>query len=135
MIGYVVFKPEAAIDPNPVDNVVVGTTSEIIASKLAEALTAKGVKFYGAYWCTHCEDQKEMFGSALEKLNYVECAIPGQQGQVKECTDAGVSSYPTWIFPDGSIQTGVMSFEQLAERAGISLDEVTPEVTVIEVVQ
>ena len=30
--------------------------------ELAEYLTQRGAKFYGASWCHHCQDQKELFG-------------------------------------------------------------------------
>lgn len=28
----------------------------------AKCLSEKGVKFYGAFWCSHCANQKAMFG-------------------------------------------------------------------------
>ncbi len=43
---------------------------------LAQCLATKGTKFYGAYWCPHCQNQKLAFGSrATRELPYVECAI------------------------------------------------------------
>ena len=39
------------------------STPEQIA--LAEHLSAKGAKFYGAYWCSFCRKQREMFGAGL----------------------------------------------------------------------
>ena len=32
---------------------------------LAQCLTAKGVKMYGAYWCSHCQNQKKAFGDVV----------------------------------------------------------------------
>ena len=29
---------------------------------LAQCLTDKGAKFYGAFWCSHCQEQKAEFG-------------------------------------------------------------------------
>jgi hypothetical protein len=66
----------------------------------AQCLTDKGVKMYGAYWCPHCKSQKELFGSSFSKVDYVECT-----DKVKECEAAGVTSYPTWIFPDETVGT------------------------------
>ena len=37
------------------------STPEQIA--LAEHLKAKGAKFYGAYWCSFCFKQRNMFGA------------------------------------------------------------------------
>src|SRR3989304_10580480 len=81
---------------------------------LAQCLTAKGVKMYGAYWCSHCQNQKKEFGSSWQYASYVECALPGNQGQTKECEDAGIKGYPTWVFPGGKQLPGEQSFETLA---------------------
>ncbi|MFQ5851026.1 MAG: vitamin K epoxide reductase family protein [Candidatus Binatia bacterium] len=35
---------------------------------LAEHLTKGGAKFYGAYWCPHCENQKRIFGASAYRL-------------------------------------------------------------------
>jgi glutaredoxin len=86
---------------------------------LAECLTEKGVKMYGAEWCSHCQKQKKIFGTAFERVDYVECTVAGNpRAQARECSDAGVESYPTWIFADGSRETGQRSFEDLAFRGG-----------------
>lgn len=85
---------------------------------LAECLTEKGVKMYGAYWCPHCQKQKKLFGKAFEKVTYVECAVPGDpRSQTQACKDADIQSYPTWVFPDDKRVTGEQSLTQLAERA------------------
>jgi len=90
--------------------------------KLAQCLTEKGVKFYGASWCPHCAEQKRMFGKSMSYVDYVECAVPGnQRGQTKACDDAGIESYPTWIFPDGSRVTGEQLPSALAEKSGCEL--------------
>src|SRR5580698_9410273 len=68
----------------------------------AQCLNAKGAKMYGAFWCPHCADQKELFGSSFQYVNYVECGIKGSRAIATACTDAQVKNYPTWIFADGS---------------------------------
>jgi|SRR5688572_10634363 len=84
---------------------------------LAQCLTDKGAKFYGAYWCPHCAAQKKLFGKAMSKVTYVECAIPGDSNaQTKACKDAGITGYPTWVFADGSRANGEVSLVSLAER-------------------
>lgn len=86
---------------------------------LAQCLAENGVTMYGAYWCPHCAKQKKTFGKAFRFVDYVECAIPGnQRAQTQECKDAGISSYPTWEFADGARVTGEMTLVALAERAG-----------------
>ena len=63
----------------------------------AQCLTDEGMTFYGAYWCPHCQDQKEMFGDAMQYVNYVECDPGGENADPEACVAAGVEYYPTWI--------------------------------------
>ena len=85
--------------------------------KLAQCLSEKGVKFYGAYWCPHCKEQKELFGSAVKSLPYVECALINSDEQTKACRDENITSYPTWVFSDGTRKTGTIPLDELAEKA------------------
>lgn len=86
---------------------------------LAQCLSDKGVVMYGAYWCPHCANQKEMFASAWDAVSYVECAQPGNpRAQTKECQDADIEGYPTWVFPDGARLSGERQLAELAEKAG-----------------
>ena len=86
----------------------------------AKCLTDKGAKFYGAYWCPHCNNQKKLFGDSIKYVTYVECAIEGSNDQVKECTDAGITGYPTWII-NSKQYPGEQTFEKLAELTGCKL--------------
>ncbi len=47
---------------------------------LAEHLTKTEAKFYGASWCPHCNEQKQLFGSSGKRIPYVECSPGGAQG-------------------------------------------------------
>ena len=86
---------------------------------LAQCLSEKGAKFYGAYWCPHCAAQKKAFGKSIKYVNYIECAIPGDaQAQTQVCKDAGITGYPTWVFADGSRLSGEVSLVSLAEKTG-----------------
>ncbi len=87
----------------------------------AKCLTENGVKFYGAYWCLHCTNQKEMFGKSFKYLKSVECSLPNNAGQTKECSDADIKGYPTWEFKDGQRMSGKLSFEQLSQLSGCKL--------------
>lgn len=84
----------------------------------AACLEEKGAKFYGAFWCSACDQQKQLFGKSEKKLPYVECSPNNRQGQLPVCVDADIQGYPTWEFADGERQTGVLDFETLAERTG-----------------
>lgn len=88
----------------------------------AKCLTDKGAKMYGASWCSHCQNQKQMFGASVEFAPYVECAS-ADGGQTKVCTDAGIQGYPTWKFADGSENVGEASLQKLSEATGCPLPE------------
>jgi hypothetical protein len=85
-----------------------------VARALADHLVHSGVKFYGAQWCPHCQQQKALFGSAAKHLPYIECS-PGGVGtpQAQVCNDMGIKSYPTWII-NGQRVEEVLSMTDLA---------------------
>ncbi len=87
---------------------------------LAEHLTKIGAKEYGAYWCSHCHEQKELFGKqAFSRINYIECDEKGKNAQPQLCKDAGVKGFPTWEI-NGQFYLGVQSLEKLADVSGYS---------------
>ncbi len=90
---------------------------------LARCLGEKSATFYGAFWCSHCQEQKKMFGNSAELLPYVECSSPDGKSQLQACIDVGIQSYPTWIFADGSREVGEKTPQFLAEKTGCTLPE------------
>jgi hypothetical protein len=86
----------------------------------AKCLSDRGVIMYGAYWCSHCQNQKEMFGSSWKYVTYVECSLPNRAGQTKECQEKGISGYPTWDIRN-ELHSGELSFAKLAELTGCEL--------------
>jgi hypothetical protein len=87
----------------------------------AQCLSAKGVKFYGTFWCPHCMEQKRMFGQSKAYLPYIECSTPDGNSQTPICQQANITGYPTWDFPDGSRVPGTLTFEVLAQKTGCVL--------------
>ncbi len=87
----------------------------------AQCLKDKGVIFYGAFWCPHCQATKRMFGSSQRLLPYTECSTPNGQDQLQVCKDAGVQSYPTWVFPDGTRLNGERTMAELSSASGCQL--------------
>jgi hypothetical protein len=88
----------------------------------AQCIGASGTKMYGLYWCTHCKEQEELFGSSFQYIPYVECGIKGQaHGEQESCKAAGVKQFPTWEFPNKERHEGVYSLPVLAEKTGCSL--------------
>ena len=84
---------------------------------LAEHLEATGAKYYGAFWCPNCQDQRRMFGRSADRLPYVECSPNGRSGLVAfECVAAEISGYPTWIINGRRFQQ-VLSIEELGRHS------------------
>jgi hypothetical protein len=87
---------------------------------LARCLRDHGVKMYGAWWCPHCQDQKEAFGASFEYVPYVECGVKGDpHAQSQVCKDEQINHYPTWQFPPtGERVDRVFTLEELSDRTG-----------------
>mmetsp|Transcript_12734 Transcript_12734/g.24030 ORF Transcript_12734/g.24030 Transcript_12734/m.24030 type:complete len:84 (+) Transcript_12734:3205-3456(+) len=71
---------------------------------------------YGAFWCSHCLEQKEVFGKeAMENFPYVECFPAGWKKGTKEaaaCESNDVRGFPTWIINGEKIE-GDQTLEDL----------------------
>lgn len=87
----------------------------------AQCLGNKGAVFYGAFWCSHCQTQKKLFGSSAKLLPYVECSTADGRGQLQVCKDKNIDGYPTWEFADKSRLNGEISLSQLAEKTSCPL--------------
>lgn len=83
---------------------------------LAQCIADSGAQFYGAFWCPHCQDQKDLFGRAAKYLPYVECS-DNDRSQKQICANAGIEGYPTWVFVDGT-RANVLTKRELAQRTG-----------------
>src|SRR3989338_5071516 len=84
--------------------------------EFAQCLADKNVTMYGAEWCSHCQNEKNAFGSSFRLVPYVECPENPQ-----ECLAQKVDRYPTWIFPDGKKFVGEQGLQKLSEESGCSL--------------
>tara|TARA_Y100000310_G_scaffold298382_1_gene332297 strand:- start:222 stop:557 length:336 start_codon:yes stop_codon:yes gene_type:complete len=85
--------------------------------ELAKCITDKGAKFYGTFWCPHCAEQKQIFGSSIKYVDYIECSTKDKQ-QRPLCTQQGIETYPTWVFEGGQKINAVLSLDELAEKTG-----------------
>lgn len=85
---------------------------------LARHLTQVGAKEYGAFWCPHCHDQKELFGKeAAAELDYVECDPKGVNPRPQLCQAANIKGYPTWEIK-GQLYEGTQNLQKLADLTG-----------------
>ena len=100
---------------------LVSQSSSSKYDSFAQCITSKGMKMYGAFWCPHCQDQKKMFGNSIKYVNYIECSTSDGQGQIPECTLAGIQSYPTWELPGGAKKQGSLTLQELSVFTGCQL--------------
>ncbi len=89
----------------------------------ANCINNAGAKFYGAFWCPHCRNQKTLFGKSSKNLPYIECSTPDGNNQLAICDEADIESYPTWVFSDGSKENGELTLEKLAEKTNCKLPQ------------
>ena len=81
---------------------------------LAIHLADTGAKFYGAYWCPRCQEQKAVFEASAKRLPYVECSSGGRGSPLtKPCAAEKIKSYPTWVIKDQRY-TGLQTPRSLA---------------------
>lgn len=110
--------PANTKSPQPPKGWEITTESGPAEISLAEHLTAIGARKFGAYWCPHCYDQKQLFGKkAFEKVTYVECDPQGINPQPEVCSAAQIQGYPSWEI-NGEIYTGTKTLEQLSQISG-----------------
>lgn len=88
---------------------------EPAGDSFARCLTEKGAVMYGTDLCSHCQDQKRLFGSTFAAVTFVNCDYSAA------CKEKNVSRIPTWIFADGTRLEGKQPLERLAEMTGCRL--------------
>ena len=91
-----------------------GATAYQIA--LARHLTATKAVMYGAYWCPHCQEQKDLFGGASSMVPYIECDPKGTGARPDLCERAAITSFPTWVIGDQRLE-GARPLEELARAS------------------
>ncbi len=110
--------PKPSASPQPPKGWDISTTSGAAEMELAKYLTATGAKKYGAFWCPHCFEQKQLFGkTAFAEIDYIECDPQGQNPQREACIAAGIQCFPTWEI-DGKFYPGTKTLPELAELSG-----------------
>lgn len=94
--------------------------------EFATCIADSGATFFGAFWCPHCNEQKQLFGKSGKLLPYVECSNP-DQSQTAICIEKEITGYPTWELADGTRLSGVQSFAKLAEVTSCPLPANAPK--------
>ncbi len=96
---------------------------EIAAPNLvafAQALAAAGAKFYGAAWSADTAAQRQLFEDGGQLLPFVEVTNADRTPN-QIAIDNNITTYPTWVFADGSRLEGVQTLQVLSERAGVDI--------------
>ncbi|QDS93782.1 putative peptidyl-prolyl cis-trans isomerase [Roseimaritima multifibrata] len=88
----------------------------------AKLLKDQGVVFYGADWCEVCTAQKELFEDGKNELPFVEVTDGSQQPNAV-ATANGITVYPTWDFDAQTRVTGLLTLQQIADHAGITIPQ------------
>lgn len=117
----------AATEKPYVETEITGDSSPLALS-LAKHLHSIGAKLYGAFWCSHCVHQKQMFGSEAAKLlDYVECYPDGLKAGTKmaeACYNIELQAFPSWLI-NGEVLSGEKQFPELAQLSGIKLEDLS----------
>ena len=91
------------------------TKSSTAALALASDLKALDSRMFGAFWCSHCYDQKQAFGyEAMQTIPYVECDREGYNNKREMCKEKELPGYPTWEI-GGELFPGEKSLDELRE--------------------
>lgn len=89
----------------------------------ARCLGQKKAVMYGAFYCDHCKEQKDLFGDSAQYLPYVECVEKGTRKITDQCKALNIRRTPTWIFEESGerIDGRVLSLQELSQKTGCKL--------------
>jgi glutaredoxin len=108
--------------PQPQVGPPIFSSSSPAAIALAQHLSTINARFFGAWWCKYCSQQKELLGrEAMTHIDYVECDLRGLNPKRDLCIASQVPAFPTWEI-NGNHVTGVQTLEQLADISGYAGD-------------
>ncbi|MBN2330584.1 MAG: hypothetical protein JXC85_02110 [Candidatus Aenigmarchaeota archaeon] len=83
----------------------------------AQCLTEQGAVMYGTDWCSNCKEQKALFGTSFDYVDYFNCDY-----NKDACREIGVSGYPTWGI-GGKMYPGKQTLEELTALSGCEMWE------------
>ena len=119
-----------AFRPYKEPEVTTQSTKETLS--LVQKLKKIDAKMYGAFWCSHCFDQKQAFGKeAMKDFPYVECFPAGYKKGIKQeqaCETADVKGFPTWIIKGEKLEGDqeLQVLEAAADKYLAELPKVQP---------
>ncbi len=81
----------------------------------AKSLSDAGVRFFGAAWCSFCNEQKALFQDGAKHLPFIEVTNPDRTSN-QIGIDENITQYPTWDFGNGDRVQGVMTLAALEAK-------------------
>jgi len=103
-------QPKKDIPPPPIT-----ATSSERSLKIGEDLKQLDAKMFGAYWCSHCYEQKQRLGKeAYRNVQYFECSKEGLNSKADMCKEKKIPGYPTWEI-NGNLYPGDMYLDELED--------------------
>lgn len=104
-----------------------GTAMKKDNSSLVACLNEKGVVYYKSVKCNNCKRQEMLLGSAVKKLNSVECHPEGINPKPELCLEKKISKTPTFILEKDGVEQkrveGLQPLDKLASFAGCPLGD------------
>ena len=88
--------------------------------EFAKALQQAGVRFFGADWCSVCNEQKKLFEDGSQFLPFIEMTNPDRTRNATAISE-GITQYPTWEFSGGQRVTGLQTLQQLSTLSGVAI--------------
>jgi hypothetical protein len=98
-----------------------GSAESSDSDAFAKCVAEKKTTMYGSFLCSHCDDQKKLFGPSFRYIPYVECSVRGSRQMSFPCIAAQIHYTPTWIFADDERRTGVQPLKDLSTKTGCPL--------------
>lgn len=90
-----------------------------VDSAFGRCVADDGWRIWGLSGCGYCERQKALLGSAMDHIEFVDCAVRG-----KECGTKELKGYPTWIQEADGVEvarwTGYASLKNIEAFSGCS---------------
>jgi hypothetical protein len=99
----------------------IGSAESDELDTFAQCLAEQKTLMYGSFLCSHCDDQKRLFGPSFRYVPYVECSVRGSRQMTFPCVAAQIRYTPTWIFSNGDRLTGLQPLKVLSDKTGCKL--------------
>lgn len=81
-------------------------------SRLAQCLSSNWRVMFGTERCPHCKDQRQLFGSSFEQIQYIDC-----DQEKSLCREHNIQAYPTRMDLGGNMYVWIQSIQELKHKS------------------